>query len=93
MSEFGEYLRQRRREPADRRTTQLVGELTLNSPEFATWWSQHKVLDRTWGHKRFSHPIVGALEIDYEALHLPGDPTRPSSSTAPLIATPAPRRP
>jgi hypothetical protein len=60
--------------PDDRRTTQLVGELTLNSPEFATWWSQHKVLDRTWGHKRFRHPIVGALEIDYEALHLPGDP-------------------
>ena len=32
-----------------------------------------KVLDRTWGHKRFRHPVVGPLEIDYEALHLPGD--------------------
>jgi MmyB-like transcription regulator ligand binding domain len=32
------------------------------------------VLDRTWGHKRFRHPIVGELEIHYEALHLPGDP-------------------
>lgn len=60
--------------PDDPRTTELVGELTLNSPEFARWWSQHKVLDRTWGHKRFRHPIVGPLEIDYEALHLPGDP-------------------
>ena len=49
-------------------------ELTLKSPEFPRWWSQHKVLDRTWGHKRFRHPVVGPLEIDYEALHLPGDP-------------------
>ena len=59
--------------PDDARTTELVGELTLKSPEFSRWWSQHKVLDRTWGHKRFRHPIVGPLEIDYEALHLPGD--------------------
>jgi hypothetical protein len=60
--------------PDDARTTELVGELTLKSPEFPRWWSQHKVLDRTWGHKRFHHPVVGSLEIDYEALHLPGDP-------------------
>lgn len=60
--------------PDDPRTTELVGELTMKSPEFPRWWAQHKVLDRTWGHKRFRHPIVGPLEIDYEALHLPGDP-------------------
>jgi transcriptional regulator with XRE-family HTH domain len=60
--------------PDDPRTTELVGELTLKSPEFSRWWSQHKVLDRTWGHKRFRHPVVGPLEIDYETLHLPGDP-------------------
>jgi transcriptional regulator with XRE-family HTH domain len=60
--------------PDDPRTTELVGELAMKSPEFARWWAQHKVLDRTWGHKRFRHPIVGSLEIDYEALHLPGDP-------------------
>jgi hypothetical protein len=60
--------------PDDPRTTELVGELTLKCPEFPKWWSQHKVLDRTWCHKRFRHPVVGPLEIDYEALHLPGDP-------------------
>jgi transcriptional regulator with XRE-family HTH domain len=60
--------------PDDRRTTELVGELTMKSPEFSKWWGQHKVLDRTWGHKRFRHPVVGPLEIDYEALQLPGDP-------------------
>jgi hypothetical protein len=60
--------------PDDARTTELVGELTLKCPEFSKWWAQHKVLDRSWGHKRFHHPLVGPLEIDYEALHLPGDP-------------------
>ena len=64
--------------PDDPRTTELVGELTLNSAGFSRWWAQHKaqhkVLDRTWGHKRFRHPIVGHVEIDYEALHMPGDP-------------------
>ena len=62
--------------PDDRRTTELVGELTVSSPEFSRWWAQHKVLDRTWGHKRFRHPVVGPLEIDYEALKLPGDPNQ-----------------
>ena len=56
--------------PDDVRTTELVGELTLKSPELSRWWSQHKVPDRTWGHKRFRHPIVGPLEIDDEALAL-----------------------
>jgi MmyB-like transcription regulator ligand binding domain len=60
--------------PDDPRTTELVGELTLKSPEFSRWWSQHKVLDRTGGHKRSRHPVVGPLEVDYDALHLPGDP-------------------
>ncbi len=60
--------------PDDPRTAALVGELTLKSPEFPGWWAQHKVLSRTWGHKRFRHPLVGDLEIDYEALVLPGEP-------------------
>ena len=60
--------------PDDPRTTELVGELAMKSPEFYRWWAQHKVLGRTWGHKRFRHPVVGPLEIDYEALQLPGDP-------------------
>lgn len=60
--------------PDDPRTASLVGELLLKSPEFPGWWSEHKVLSRTWGHKRFHHALVGPLEVDYEALHLPGEP-------------------
>ena len=72
------------------RCSRALWELTLKCPEFPKWWSQHKVLDRTWGHKRFRHPVVGPLEIDYEALHLPGDPDQTLLCTGPLMATPAP---
>lgn len=61
-------------QPDDPRTAELVGELAMKSAEFPAWWAQHKVLSRTWGHKRFRHPVVGPLEIDYEALQLPGEP-------------------
>ena len=43
---------------------------------------EHQGLDRTWGHKRFRHPVVGPLEIDYEALHLPWRP-RPDALRLP----------
>lgn len=31
-------------------------------------------MERTWGTKRFDHPLAGRLDITYEALTLPGDP-------------------
>ncbi len=62
------------RHPDDTRTAELVGELTMKSADFRRWWADHKVLNRTFGHKRFAHPVVGALSIDYEALTMPGDP-------------------
>jgi transcriptional regulator with XRE-family HTH domain len=52
----------------------LVGELSLASPEFRRWWSEHRVFQRTFGTKRLHHPIVGDLAVDYETLVLPGDP-------------------
>jgi transcriptional regulator with XRE-family HTH domain len=52
---------------------QLVGELTINSPEFRNWWNDHRVHQRTHGSKRLHHPAVGPITIHYEALALPGD--------------------
>jgi transcriptional regulator with XRE-family HTH domain len=60
--------------PNDRRLTDLIGELTVRSPEFSTWWNSHQVLRRTHGTKRYNHPDVGELHFSYEALHLPDDP-------------------
>lgn len=55
----------------DRRLAELVGELSMKSPEFASLWAGHKVTLCTNGTKRFHHPEVGELELNYEVLHLP----------------------
>jgi transcriptional regulator with XRE-family HTH domain len=57
----------------DTRLSELVGELTIKSPEFRTWWNSHKVHERTHGTKRMAHPAVGPITLRYEALALPGD--------------------
>jgi transcriptional regulator with XRE-family HTH domain len=61
------------RHPDDPLLVELVGELSVASPEFRRWWADHNVRERTHGTKRFHHPLVGDLTIDYEALALPGD--------------------
>ena len=60
-------------DPNDRLTRQLVEELRTSSPEFARWWDEHRVYQRTYGAKRLRHPVVGDLTVDYETLSLPGD--------------------
>ncbi|GAB7036342.1 helix-turn-helix transcriptional regulator [Catenuloplanes niger JCM 9533] len=61
------------RHPDDVRLNELVGELTIKSAEFRTWWNGHRVHERTHGTKRLLHPAVGPITIRYEALSLPGD--------------------
>jgi hypothetical protein len=60
------------RHPDDTRTAELVGELSMKSEHFRRWWADHKVLDRSFGTKRFRHPVVGPLSIDYQAFTMPG---------------------
>jgi transcriptional regulator with XRE-family HTH domain len=59
--------------PDDPRLAELVGELTIKSADFRTWWNAHQVHERTHGTKRMTHPAVGPITIQYEALALPGD--------------------
>ena len=62
------------RNPHDRALSDLVGELSTRSPEFATWWAAHQVKIHTTATKTLHHPIAGDLELTGEALNLPGDP-------------------
>ena len=62
------------RYPDDPATRQLVGELAMTSEDFRRWWADHRVVERSHGTKRMRHPVVGDLEIHYEAMNLPGDP-------------------
>jgi hypothetical protein len=45
----------------------LIGELSVASPEFRTWWAEHDVLARSHGTKRYRHPVVGPMTVHYEA--------------------------
>jgi transcriptional regulator with XRE-family HTH domain len=61
------------RSPHDRQLADLVGELTLQCPEFTGWWNDHRVLRRTHGAKSYHHPVAGDLEFAYESFQVPGD--------------------
>jgi transcriptional regulator with XRE-family HTH domain len=54
----------------DRELAELIGELTMKSPEFASLWSQHPVANCVSGTKRLRHPEVGELTVEFEALLL-----------------------
>ena len=58
--------------PNDAAMEAFVGELATKSPEFRTWWSIPNPQGRTAGRKRFIHPVVGELLIDWEAFIIPG---------------------
>ncbi|GEL94075.1 helix-turn-helix transcriptional regulator [Cellulomonas composti] len=60
--------------PYDKRLTDLVGELSTRSEDFRRLWASHDVRYHRSGTKVFHHPVVGLLELDYEALVLPADP-------------------
>jgi transcriptional regulator with XRE-family HTH domain len=62
------------RHPDDRRLADMVGEFTLRCPEFTGWWGDHRVIQRSYGVKRYRHPVAGELSFGYEALPVPGDP-------------------
>ncbi|WP_159705879.1 helix-turn-helix transcriptional regulator [Arthrobacter sp. 18067] len=62
------------RNPYDRALTDLVGELSMRSEEFRTRWAAHNVRYHRTGLKRIHHPVVGDLELSFEAMELPADP-------------------
>ncbi|MFB6574584.1 helix-turn-helix transcriptional regulator [Kocuria palustris] len=60
------------RHPDDPQLAQLVGELSLRSEEFRTWWADHRVTERRDGLKRLNHQLVGRIDVHYEALEVTG---------------------
>ncbi|MEW2168433.1 helix-turn-helix transcriptional regulator [Streptomyces sp. NPDC007027] len=59
--------------PRDPRLAEVVARLSGRSEEFRSMWSEQEVRDKTFGTKRFRHPVVGELDLAYETLALPGD--------------------
>jgi transcriptional regulator with XRE-family HTH domain len=56
----------------DPRVVELVGELTLVSPEFRRLWGRHDVAERTGATVIFNHPVAGQLRVDREKLAVSG---------------------
>ncbi len=61
------------RHPDDPLRADLVRELSADA-RFRTWWSEHHVHAKGAGSKRFRHPVVGPLTLQYETLAIAGDP-------------------
>ncbi len=62
------------RNPFDKGLTDLIGELSTRSEEFRKRWAQHNVRLHLHGTKTFRHPVVGDLEVHFDALELPAAP-------------------
>jgi transcriptional regulator with XRE-family HTH domain len=86
------------RDPYAKELSDLVGELSTRSEDFRRRWAAHDVRYHRTGRKRFHHPVVGDLELDYEAFELPGDagqrinvytapPDSPSAERLDLLAS------
>ncbi|WP_206609157.1 helix-turn-helix domain-containing protein [Curtobacterium citreum] len=62
------------RNPGDKALQDLIGELSTLSDEFRTRWGAHNVRHHANGVKQFHHPIVGDLDMRYEAMEPMNEP-------------------
>ena len=60
--------------PHDKQLIELIGELSTRSEDFRTRWAAHNVRFHRTGHKRLRHPVVGTLDLDFEAMEFPAHP-------------------
>jgi hypothetical protein len=51
-------------DPGDPGLAALVGELSVQDPDFRTWWGTHQVAATSFGTKSFRHSVVGDLILD-----------------------------
>jgi transcriptional regulator with XRE-family HTH domain len=70
------------RNPHDRALSGLIGELSTRSEAFRRLWAAHNVRFHRTGRKRFCHPVVGDLDLAFEALDLTADGLRITAYTA-----------
>ncbi|MEU1075954.1 MULTISPECIES: helix-turn-helix transcriptional regulator [unclassified Streptomyces] len=61
-------------DPDDQRLQDLVGELSVHEPDFARMWARHEVRAKTASAKRFRHPLVGDLTLDFETFSVNSAP-------------------
>jgi hypothetical protein len=85
------------RNPYDKALTDLIGELSTRSETFRTRWAAHDVCFHRRGRTQLHHPVVGELDLAFEAPELPGEdltlvvhtaePGSPSQQALDLLAS------
>jgi transcriptional regulator with XRE-family HTH domain len=58
-------------EPDDPGLAQLVGELSVQDPDFRAWWGEHHVNSASYGTKHYRHRTVGDLTLDCDTWNSP----------------------
>ncbi len=58
------------------RFIELVRALQRSSPQFHEWWTSHDVYQFTPSVRRFRHPVLGELSLNYLKLGVEGDAGR-----------------
>src|SRR3954471_15916483 len=61
------------RSPYDRQLSDLVGELCTRSDLFRRLWGAHDVREHRTGLKLVHHPVVGDLDLTFQAMDLASD--------------------
>jgi hypothetical protein len=77
------------RDPYNKALTDLIGELSTRSETFRTLWAAQNVRLHRSGIKRFHHPVVGNLELSFEAMAIEADEGLTLTAYTAQPATPA----
>ncbi len=77
------------RDPFNKDLTDLIGELSTRSQEFRALWAAHNVRLHRSGLKHFRHPVVGRIDLMFEAMALEADEGLTLTAYTAEPATPA----
>ncbi|GAB3889680.1 helix-turn-helix transcriptional regulator [Kibdelosporangium lantanae] len=61
------------RHPTDTVLRHLIGQLVVDSPEFARMWTRRPVRTCSYYERSLDHPVVGRLTVSNETVTLPDD--------------------
>jgi transcriptional regulator with XRE-family HTH domain len=61
------------RDPCATGLRDLIGQLSAGSEDFRARWAAHNVRRYRTGFKHLRHPVVGELELNFDAMDLPAD--------------------
>ncbi|EXU63776.1 XRE family transcriptional regulator [Streptomyces sp. PRh5] len=73
------------RDPEHPRAVEVVGSLSVRSPQFRRLWARHDVRDRINGRKTIRHPRIGDIDIEWDAYSVPR-----TSNASMILITPQP---